>query len=104
MKKVIRDGKVAVLYSPGYGAGWSTWSEPSQSSVLAMDARIVNAFLSDGPSAAATKAREMFPDFYTGGAEDLTVHWLPVGTQFEIQEYDGSESIRTLEGTPYLIA
>ena len=23
MEKVIRDGKVAVLYSPGYGAGWS---------------------------------------------------------------------------------
>ena len=25
MEKVIRDDKVAVLYSPGYGAGWSTW-------------------------------------------------------------------------------
>ena len=24
MEKVIRDGKVAVLYSPGYGAGWTT--------------------------------------------------------------------------------
>ena len=28
MQKVIRDGKVAVLYSPGYGAGWYTWSVP----------------------------------------------------------------------------
>ena len=27
MKKVIRDGKVAVLYSPGYGASWYTWNE-----------------------------------------------------------------------------
>ena len=26
MNKVIRDGKVAVLVSPGFGAGWSTWS------------------------------------------------------------------------------
>ena len=25
MEKVIRDGKVAVLYSPGYGAGWFSW-------------------------------------------------------------------------------
>ena len=25
MEKVIRDGQVAVLYSPGYGAGWFTW-------------------------------------------------------------------------------
>ena len=27
MKKIIRDGKVAVLYSPGFGAGWSTWNQ-----------------------------------------------------------------------------
>jgi hypothetical protein len=26
MEKVIRDGKVAVLYSPGYGAGWYSWN------------------------------------------------------------------------------
>ena len=26
MNKVIRDGKVAVLYSPGYGAGWYSWN------------------------------------------------------------------------------
>jgi len=25
MNKVIVDGKVAVLYSPGYGAGWFSW-------------------------------------------------------------------------------
>ena len=24
-EKYIKDGKVAVAYSPGYGAGWSTW-------------------------------------------------------------------------------
>jgi len=27
MTKYIRDGKVAVLYSPGFGAGWSTWND-----------------------------------------------------------------------------
>jgi hypothetical protein len=26
LKKVIRDGKVAVLYSPGFGAGWYSWN------------------------------------------------------------------------------
>lgn len=30
MEKVIRDGKVAVLYSPGYGAGWTTWEYDSK--------------------------------------------------------------------------
>lgn len=24
--KVIRDGKVAVVYSPGFGDGWYTWN------------------------------------------------------------------------------
>jgi len=26
MQKVIRDGKVAVLISPGFGGGWHTWN------------------------------------------------------------------------------
>ena len=26
MEKIIEDGKVAVLVSKGYGAGWSTWN------------------------------------------------------------------------------
>lgn len=26
MEKVIRDGNVAILYSPGFGAGWYTWN------------------------------------------------------------------------------
>jgi hypothetical protein len=27
MEKVIRDGKVGVLYSPGHGAGWYSWHD-----------------------------------------------------------------------------
>jgi hypothetical protein len=26
MNKLIRDGLVAVLYSPGFGAGWYSWN------------------------------------------------------------------------------
>lgn len=33
---------------------------------------------------------------YCGGAKDLEIHWLHVGTAFEVEEYDGSESLRTL--------
>jgi hypothetical protein len=32
--------------------------------------------------------------FYDGGAGDLEIVWMDEGTQFEIHEYDGSESIR----------
>ena len=27
MIKLVRDGMVAVLYSPGFGAGWYTWNQ-----------------------------------------------------------------------------
>ena len=34
-----------------------------------------------------------WPDAYTGGIEDLEVQWVPEGTEFLIDEYDGAESI-----------
>ena len=27
MERVVKDGKVAVCYSPGYGAGWSSYAD-----------------------------------------------------------------------------
>ena len=27
MEKVIENGQVAVIYSPGFGAGWYTWNQ-----------------------------------------------------------------------------
>jgi hypothetical protein len=34
---------------------------------------------------------------YYGGADQLAIQWLPVGTRFVINEYDGSESVLTEE-------
>jgi hypothetical protein len=34
VEKYIKDGKVAVLYSAGYGAGWSTWNYDGFESVV----------------------------------------------------------------------
>jgi hypothetical protein len=104
MNKVIRDGNVAVLYSPGYGAGWSTWAEDGAAEAMCMDERIVNAFLSGGPDAAAAAAKSLWPDQYTGGARALTAVWLPVGTVFEINEYDGSESVRIIANARFMTA
>ena len=39
--KVIRNGKVAVLYSPGYGAGWSAWIDDGYKEILLFRHRIV---------------------------------------------------------------
>lgn len=104
MEKVERDGKVAVLVSPGVGAGWSTWADEEPRDAVCMDARVVNAFLEGGPQAAAAMAESLWPDFYTGGARDLKVEWLPKGTVFEIEEYDGSETLHVIGSRDYLVA
>lgn len=98
------DGMVAVLYSPGFGAGWSTWAEDEHKEYLAFDPALVAAVLAGDRNKAAQIAEAHDPNIYTGGARDLTVHWLPAGTVFEIEEYDGSETIHVIGGRSYLIA
>ena len=51
----------------------------------------------------ATYMAVRYPDMYTGGMDDLTVAWLPVGTAFRIHEYDGSESIEVREELNWII-
>ena len=36
-------------------------------------------------------------DLYCGGTSNLQIVWLPIGTRFSIEEYDGSESTRTID-------
>ena len=102
MGKVIRDGKVAVLYSPGFGAGWYTWN--SGVAELVFDSIIVNAILEGDKQKAKERAEEIYPDGYFGGIDDLVVGWVPAGEAFEITEYDGSESLIIIGEQSYLIA
>ena len=30
-------------------------------------------------------------------ASNLQIHWLPIGTAFKVEEYDGAESLRTMD-------
>lgn len=101
--RVERDGKVAVLYSPGYGAGWSTWTE-EHAEALTFDPQIVAALLADNRAEAARIAAEKYPDMYLGGLDSLKVEWIPKGTVFEIVEYDGSESINIIANQSYMVA
>ena len=104
MEKIIRDGLVAVLYSPGFGAGWSTWNvnfpqclfDPE---VVRMIEKEDSAY--DIESFAESKYGE---DFYGGGAEDLRILWLAEGTEFIVNEYDGSESIHIKENMNWIKA
>ena len=108
MNKVIRDGKVAVLVSPGFGAGWSTWSyvgEEDYRNFMLFDPTLVD-MVERGASAETieTYVTSMYSDVYCGGADGLTIQWLPVGTAFRIHEYDGSESVEIRDDIQWTIA
>ena len=93
MEKLIRDGKVAVLYSSGYGAGWSTWN--SEYPDCLFDPEIAQIVLGEKQGDIEEIVKSKYPGFYCGGASQLNVEWLPVGTPFRIGEYDGFESVDT---------
>lgn len=95
LQKVIRDGKVAVLYSPGYGAGWYTWSGHQELLFHPKLVEMVEANRQNEITEEWILENIGLADVYTGGASDLQICWLPVGTAFRVDEYDGSESIQT---------
>lgn len=102
MKKVIKDGKVAVLVSHGYGAGWYSWAYDTD---CLFDPDIVQLVLDGADTETILQCAETkWPDRYWGGADELTVHWIPEGTQFRIGEYDGAESIEYSSDVQWIIA
>ena len=96
------------MYSPDFGAGWYSWHGIEE---LLYHPKIVE-LVENNQREKITKAfiaellgiidEDNMP--YIGGAEDLTIEWLPVGTQFTIDEYDGSESITLKETQQWLTA
>ncbi len=98
MEKVVRGSKVAVLVSGGYGAGWYSWNRDYKE--LLFHPKLVE-MVEDG------KRDEITDEFvgqllgvegiYTGGKDGLRIAWLEEGTAFDIDEYDGAESIITYD-------
>ena len=91
MQKKTVDGLVAVLYSPDFGAGWFTWHNIAE---LLFDPKVVDMVL-EKTSAETIElyCRTVYGDHYYGGAGELTVAWVPPGTEFVIEDYDGAETI-----------
>jgi len=102
MEKVIRDGRVAVLYSPDYGAGWYTWN--TEHPDMMFDPTVVNYVLEGKVDQIKAYAALKWPDAYIGGLDDLKIEWLPEGTAFRINEYDGNESIEVKEDLNWQVA
>ena len=102
MMKLNENGNVAVLYSPGFGAGWYTWNTASPE--LIFDPTIVKFVEKEKWEELKVYVELKYPEIYTGGMQDLKVEWIPEGTLFKINEYDGSESIELKENDNWILA
>jgi hypothetical protein len=102
MHKTIKDGRVAVLYSSGYGAGWSTWNPGHPEMVF--DPGLVDLVLAGNEEKILAYVTLKWPTAFMGGVEDLRVEWLPEGTDFMIEEYDGAENIIIKEKVTWITA
>ena len=103
MKKLIRDGMVAVLVSRGFGAGWSTWNHEYPEMLFDPEIAdlVLNGAVEDDIVALASSK---YPDAYLGGVDGLSVRWVPVGTKFRVDEYDGSESLDIMDEMNWTVA
>lgn len=102
MNKLSEDGKVAVLYSPGFGAGWYTWNYDTPE--ILFDPAIVKFVENKKWAELDTYVTLKYPEIYKGGMTDLEVEWIPEGTLFKVNEYDGSESIEYKENDHWMVA
>jgi hypothetical protein len=109
MDKKIVDGKVAVLVSPGYGAGWYSWNLNHPG--LLFDPVIVDMVLENRHNEiedyVTRRCEESGIDaneVYCGGSGDLVVRWVEQGKIFRIHEYDGSESLVLQENDDWIVA
>lgn len=105
MDKIVRDGMVAVLYSPGHGAGWSTWNREYNEKDLIFDPGLVDLVLAGKEhEEIVVYATLKWPGACLLGLSNLDVEWVPVGTKFQIGEYDGHESVDVFDEEDWFIA
>ena len=103
MNRYIKNGKVAVLYSPGYGAGWTTWNEEYPEMLFSPE--IAEALDNKADYQTLEEISErLFPGAFLGGLEQLKIEWVEPGSQIRIDEYDGNESVYILNDVQWPIA
>ena len=94
VERLYRDGKTAVLISPGFGSlGWSSLNSDHEEFLL-FDRQLCQ-FVLDGN----LKAVQARCDAVCGEdevyAEDLRVEWVLTGSPFYVHAFDGKEWIVT---------
>lgn len=99
-EKLIRDGMVAVVHSHGW-SGWHTYNLEHEG--LVFDREIAELVIAGDNDGALAVASRKYPGAYVD-RQELTVTWVPQGSDFEIEEYDGCESVHVIGSRKYLKA
>ena len=100
----------AVLISSGYGSGWSTYN--STYPEIAYDKEVIAWYSTLTPKyieqvsirdTVANKFTQKFfnslgyKDIYFGGLKPNMIKWIPVGSIWRVDEYDGFETVEFLD-------
>ncbi len=104
--KVVRFGKVAVIYSPQHGAGWYSWHHIEE---LLFDPNLVDLIeRSATEDEIEAYCEEHYQNeqksTYWGSVDELVIKWIPEGSIFRIDEYDGAESVVLQDDDDWLVA
>lgn len=96
VERLYRDGKTAVIISPGFGAGWSTWKGDG-AEFMRHDRQLCQFVLEGNLEAVRARCDAVLGEgaVYYGGLANLKVEWVLTGSPFYIHEYDGSEGVVT---------
>ena len=92
--KLIKNGKVAVIVSRGFGIGFSTsMCEKLNQEKSLFDPTLVSLIEQGADSKKLLTAAQLIygEDESIGDVDSLAVVWVPEGTKFLIAEYDGAE-------------
>jgi hypothetical protein len=104
LNKVIRDGRVAIVYSKHHGAGWSSWIDIEG---IDTDPGLVELIeRSAGQDEILTYCRNTWgtKPYYGGASCGLDIMWIPEGSEYIIDEYDGMETVRLKESFNWRVA
>lgn len=104
MNKLVVNNKVAVLYSPGYGSGWSTWNDEKIRDYLCMDRTLAQCVIAGDLLRAEKIIKEKHHGINCFGLPSLKVKWIDQGHTFEIEEHDGNEVVVVYGKTNRMVA
>lgn len=111
MNKVIKDGRVAVIVSRGFGAGWSTWNDYEKRDFFLFDPVLVNLVINEQDKKVLyekikQRVDEVYPDQYNCilGIDGLSIDWVDEKSRFIIHEYDGAEYLMIDSSMDWTIA